>query len=129
MIGSAIASILPRHGYRVRVFERQGATQVRPANSADEVVRGDLLSGEGLDDAVKGAQAVLYFAGTSVPATSGDDPTIEFKASLPPVTNVLNALVRCNPHARFFFPSTGGAIYGSCDSAPCESSPDRKSVV
>lgn len=123
MIGSAIMSILPLHGYKVRVFEREGGASVPLTSSTHEVVRGNILTGEGLDTAVKGTQAVLYFAGTSVPATSGDDPGIEFKASLPPVTNVLNALVRHNPHARFFFPSTGGAIYGSCDSAPRESSP------
>ncbi|MFM0629602.1 NAD-dependent epimerase/dehydratase family protein [Paraburkholderia xenovorans] len=123
MIGSAIASLLPEHGYKVRVFAREGGSSVPLAQPADEVVRGSIVTGEGLVDAVKGVQAVLYFASTSVPATSGDNPAIEFQASLPPLTNVLNALVRYNPQARFFFPSTGGAIYGSCDNAPSESSP------
>lgn len=123
MIGSAIASILPEYGYTVRVFVRDGGSSTSLAHHADEVAHGSIVTGQGLADAVKGVQAVLYFAGTSVPATSGDNPAIEFEASLPPLTNVLNALVRYNPQARFFFPSTGGAIYGSCDNAPSESSP------
>jgi UDP-glucose 4-epimerase len=123
MIGSAIASILPQHGYKVRVFVRDGCPSTPFARRPDEIAHGSMVTGQGLDEAVKGVQAVLYFAGTSVPATSGDNPAIEFEASLPPLTNVLNALVRGNPQARFFFPSTGGAIYGSCDNAPSESSP------
>jgi Nucleoside-diphosphate-sugar epimerases len=122
MIGSAITSILPQHGYRVRAFVREESKSVPLARPADEIARGSLATGQGLAEAVKGVQAVLYFAGTSVPATSGDNPAIEFEASLPPLTNILNALVRHNPQARFFFPSTGGAIYGSCDNAPNESS-------
>ncbi|MFM0692229.1 NAD-dependent epimerase/dehydratase family protein [Paraburkholderia graminis] len=122
MIGSAIASILPQHGYKVRAFMREGSHSILPAH-VDEIVHGNLVTGTGLADAVKDVQAVLYFAGTSVPATSEDNPAIEFAASLPPLTNVMNALARVNPHARFVFPSTGGAIYGSCDEAPIESSP------
>ncbi|WP_433766617.1 NAD-dependent epimerase/dehydratase family protein [Pseudomonas putida] len=123
MIGTAIASMLPLHGYLVRAFIREDGAQPNAQKWVSELAPGNLVTGHGLENAVKGVVAVLYFAGTSVPATSGNDPAIEFRDSLPPLSNVLNALVHHNPVARFVFPSTGGAIYGTCESAPRESTP------
>ena len=76
-------------------------------------------------EALMDVQAVLYFAATSVPAISKNDPGIDLPASMPPLISLLNAMAAYCPDARLIFPSSGGAIYGSCETAANEETPIR----
>ena len=65
---------------------------------------------------------VLYFASSSVPATSSRDPTIEFQASLIGLNNTLLAMSRSGAR-RLVFPSSGGTVYGSVQADVAEDQP------
>jgi UDP-glucose 4-epimerase len=125
MIGSAAAAALAERGVNTRVLLRPGSNSCAIPDERHQYVTGDLTTGQGLGVAVAGVRAVLYFASMSVPAVSANDPSIDFAASLPPVVHVLNAMVSHAGDARFLFPSSGGAIYGSCARAACEQTPVR----
>lgn len=123
LLGSGILSLLTECEIPTRVLVRQG-TPPPPGTRADCVV-GDLLTGKGLKEAVSDVRTVLYFAGTSVPALSANDPALDLSTSLPPLVSILNVISRHNPAARFVFPSTGGSIYGECHSPANEATPAR----
>lgn len=65
LLGSHVVPLLVRAGHRVRVLSRHG----REAGDGVEHVAVDLLTGDGLDEALNGVQTVLHLAG----GPKGDD--------------------------------------------------------
>jgi uncharacterized protein YbjT (DUF2867 family) len=70
-IGSALAPALARAGHGVRALARDPA-RVR-CEGVREVLRGDVLTGAGLDDALAGAEVAYYLVHSMEPATDGGD--------------------------------------------------------
>jgi UDP-glucose 4-epimerase len=122
MSGGAIGRRLVGAGVPVRAFLRPGQNKSGLAFHPQEVAFGDLLQRDELDAAVAGVGVVLYFASTTVPATSQHDPGIEYTLTLPALNNVLMAMER-NGVGRIVFPSSGGTVYGPRTTPAVETSP------
>jgi UDP-glucose 4-epimerase len=115
LIGNRLGALLTQQGYQVRAVLRPGASAEHLLFEPYDVVYADLSNIEQLEKAVADAKAILYFISTSIPKSSYNDPSIELSSSLPALLNLLKAMVNQKSNARLIFPSTGGAIYGSCD--------------
>jgi UDP-glucose 4-epimerase len=112
-LGSHIADALAKHGHKVRIFARHPPSEVDlwgPNHSMDVVV-GDLVSGEGLSQALDGVEWVFHYASTTVPATSNADPAYDIHSNLVGTVRLLEKAVRCGVH-KVIFPSSGGTVYG-----------------
>ena len=73
-VGAALAPVLEGEGHRVRGFARSPARVTAAGVELDEVVMGDALTGEGLDEAMDGVEVAYYLihsmegaAGTAFP--------------------------------------------------------------
>jgi UDP-glucose 4-epimerase len=122
LCGGAVGARLVEKGWSVRAFLRSGRNPLDLVFRTDEIVFGGLLSQADLQAAMEGVDAVLYFASTSVPATSAKDPTIEFETSLVALNNTLLAMTRAGVR-RILFPSSGGTIYGPVQEQVAETTP------
>ena len=111
LCGGAVGDRLVRDGWSVRAFLRPGRDRQDLAFEAQSIAYGGLLSQAELEAAMADVDCVLYFASSSVPATSSRDPTIEFEASLVCLNNTLLAMSRAGVR-RIVFPSSGGTVYG-----------------
>lgn len=69
-IGSQLAPQLAGEGHELRAFARnpQGVT----AGCFDEIVRGDVLTGEGLEEALAGAELAYYLIHSMEPSAAGE---------------------------------------------------------
>ena len=122
LCGGAVGERLVRDGWSVRAFLRPGRSRQDLTFAADDIVFGELLGQVELEAAMVGMDVVIYFASTSVPATSSRDPTIEFQASLTGLNNTLLAMSRTGVR-RLVFPSSGGTVYGSVQTEVTEDQP------
>ncbi|HVP01231.1 MAG TPA: NAD(P)H-binding protein [Solirubrobacteraceae bacterium] len=69
-IGSDLAPALARAGHRVRALARDPARVT--CGGVEHVVRGDLLTGVGLDEALDGARVAYYLVHSMEPGAGGD---------------------------------------------------------
>lgn len=122
LCGGAVGERLARDGWSVRAFLRPGRNRQDLTFPADSIAFGGLLSQAELEAAMADVDCVLYFASSSVPATSSRDPTIEFEASLTGLNNTLLAMSRAGVR-RLVFPSSGGTVYGSVQTTVTEDQP------
>ena len=122
LCGAAVGQRLSEEGWAVRAFLRPGRSRQDIAFPAESVAFGGLLSQAELEAAMADVECVLYFASSSVPATSSRDPTIEFQASLIGLNNTLLAMSRAGVK-RLVFPSSGGTVYGSVQTDVSEDQP------
>ena len=111
MSGSSIGKYFVESGASVRAFLREHQTAASLGFSPSEIAQGSMSDLESLKSAMRGVAAVLYFVGTSVPATSNRDPQIEFDVTVPSLVNTLRAM-EATATERIIFPSSGGTIYG-----------------
>jgi UDP-glucose 4-epimerase len=122
LCGSAVGEQLVRDGHFVRAFLRSGRSRQDLSFEADDIAFGGLLSQAELEAAMRDIDVVIYFASTSVPATSARDPTIEFEQSLVALNNTLLAMSRAGV-GRLLFPSSGGTVYGPVQTLVTEDHP------
>lgn len=122
LCGGAVGARLVEKGWSVRAFLRSGRNPLDLSFLADDIAFGGLLSQADLQAAMDGVESVLFFASTSVPATSAKDPTIEFETSLVTLNNTLLAMTRAGVK-RILFPSSGGTIYGPVQDKVAETTP------
>ena len=111
-MGSHIADALVERDHKVRILDRRPLIggEWGPRHSV-EVVLGDLVSGEGLDQALEGVEWVFHYACTTVPATSNADPIYDINSNLIGTVRLLEKAVQRGVR-KVIFPSTGGTIYG-----------------
>lgn len=113
-IGSHLVDELVELGHDVTVFDRFSApTAHRHTQSVNRVV-GDFLSNSDLSEAVAGQEHVFHFLSTTTPVTAENDPTLDVRTNVAQTISLLESCVRADV-SRFYFASTGGAIYGSQD--------------
>lgn len=111
-IGRTSAAALVAAGRSTTVLTRR---PVAGPVGADSVVA-DLLDRAALRSLVRPGTAVVFAAGTSVPADDEADP-LGSAQQLAPLVAVLDA-VRRAPGASLLFVSSGGAVYGEPDALP-----------
>ena len=122
LCGGAVGERLLKDGWSVRAHLRPGRNRQDLTFAADEIAFGGLLSQAELEAAMANIDIVLYFASSSVPATSARDPTIEFESSLVCLNNTLLAMSRAGV-PRIVFPSSGGTVYGPVETEATEDQP------
>jgi len=122
LCGGAVGERLVQDGWSVRAFLRPGRSRQDLNFRPEDTGFGGLLSQAELEAAMAGVDTVLYFASSSVPATSSKDPTIEFEASLVCLNNTLLAMSRSGVR-RLLFPSSGGTVYGPVETEATEDQP------
>jgi UDP-glucose 4-epimerase len=110
-IGSHLVDHLSSAGIEVTAFDRFSS---RPPtfHAANVHLRtGEFLSRADLDSAVQGQDYVFHFLSTTSPATAESDPTLDIRTNLAQTVELLESCASAGTR-RFYFASTGGAIYG-----------------
>ncbi|MDH6235939.1 NAD-dependent epimerase/dehydratase family protein [Cryobacterium sp. CG_9.6] len=115
-IGSHLVDGLVGAGHEVTAFDR--FSTARPTFSAlgVTVIQGEFLSRADLESAVRGQDYVFHFLSTTSPATAEADPTLDIRTNVAQTVELLEACVAAGVK-KFYYASTGGAIYGPQDKA------------
>lgn len=110
-IGSHLVDALSLAGHEVTAFDRFSSQT--PTFTADgvRILQGEFLSRSDLENAVSGQDYVLHFLSTTSPATAESDPTLDIRTNVAQTVELLESCVDSGVK-RFYFASTGGAIYG-----------------
>jgi UDP-glucose 4-epimerase len=123
-VGSHIVRALLDRGHRVTVVSRS-----RPRDVAQELTRGaDLVVGDAgvtttLSEAIAGAEHVVCALGSLMPGEAEQEPQLDLSLTLQPLLELLQQLGD-GPRLPLTFLSSGGTVYGRCDSFPTpESAP------
>jgi UDP-glucose 4-epimerase len=111
-IGSHLVDALVAAGHEVTAFDRFSSGIVTYASSGVTQVVGEFLNRSDLDAAVVGQQFVFHFLSTTSPATAESDPSLDVRTNVAPTIELLEASVAAGVK-KFYFASSGGAIYGS----------------
>ncbi|MBX3087580.1 MAG: NAD-dependent epimerase/dehydratase family protein [Cryobacterium sp.] len=115
-LGSSLAETLAAKGNRVIAFDRFSKPR-RFGTENIQVVKGDLGDLDLVRSLLAPGQHVFYFVSTTTPSSAVHDPTAEIAGNVIPLIRVLEASVNAGC-GRFYFASTGGAIYGNQEVQP-----------
>lgn len=110
-IGSHLVDALAVAGHEVTAFDRFSSREPTFSAPGVRVQVGEFLSRSDLESAVRGQEYVFHFLSTTSPATAESDPTLDIRTNLAQTVELLEACVGAGIR-RFYFASTGGAIYG-----------------
>lgn len=110
-IGSHLVEALQRAGHEVSAFDRFSGSEPTFRTDGVRVIRGEFLSRSDLDEAVRGQDFVLHLLSTTSPATAESDPTLDIRTNIAQTVELLESAVHAGV-GKFYFASTGGAIYG-----------------
>jgi UDP-glucose 4-epimerase len=115
-IGSHLVDELAGRGESVTVFDR--FRSAGPSFDAQNVrvERGDFFDADAVARVVAGHDTVLHFLSTTTPATAAEDPTLDLRTNIASTVDLLRTSADAGV-GRFFYASTGGAIYGDQDVA------------
>ena len=120
-IGSAIAERLILDGYKVRIFDRKGAKDVRNLSSIGDVewMSGDLSSPRDLETAISGAEIIVHSLSATLPKSSNENPIYDVQANLIGFLKTLDAAV-AKKVRKIVFISSGGTVYGNVKYCPID---------
>jgi UDP-glucose 4-epimerase len=110
-IGSHLVDALATAGHEVTAFDRFSSTVPTFSATSPKIMVGEFLSRSDLEEAVAGQDYVFHFLSTTTPATAESDPTLDIRTNLAQTVELLESSVEAGIQ-RFYFSSTGGAIYG-----------------
>lgn len=129
-IGSTIVDRLLLDGHQIRVFERPRVQPFRQFTVSEQVewIAGDLSSAHDVDNALKGADAVLHLVSTTLPKSSNDDPIYDVQSNVVATLQMLNAMVAHKVN-KIIFISSGGTVYGAPKYLPVDEQHPTNPVV
>lgn len=118
-LGTNIAQALAQRGDDVLIFDNLSRLHVREnvnwlhRHYGDRLSLrvGDVRDADAVDDAVRGARAIVHLAAQVAVTTSVDDPVTDFEVNARGTLNVLEAARRYAPQAAVLFASTN-KVYG-----------------
>lgn len=112
-IGVNLVSKLLAHGYSVRVFDRSASGRLNLASFESEIefIEGDFLDVPLVNHVLQDVDFVFHLVGTTLPATSNEDPLYDVESNVLGTIRLLQACVHHNVK-RLIFSSSGGTIYG-----------------
>ncbi len=111
-IGSHLVDSLAGAGHQITAFDRFRSQNPTFTTPGVQILQGEFLSRSDLESAVRGQDYVLHFLSTTSPATAESDPTLDIRTNVAQTVELLESCVEAGVQ-RFYFASTGGAIYGS----------------
>ena len=109
-IGSHIVDQLLQAGHHVRVYDRRDEL-FRPPLAAVEYFHGELEDRAALRSALEDVQVVFHLIGTTLPATSNQDPLYDVRSNVLGTLGLLEECVKARV-SRLIFTSSGGTVYG-----------------
>lgn len=115
-IGSHLVDEFAARGEAVTVFDRFRSSGTTFTATDVRIVQGDFFDADSVARAVEGHDTVLHFLSTTTPATAAEDPTLDLRTNIAPTVDLLRMCADAGVD-RFFYASTGGAIYGDQDVA------------
>lgn len=111
-IGSHLVDALLESKEEVRAFDRFSDNKLNFKDGDKvEVVSGNFLNRDDLRQALRGIDYVFHLVSTTTPATSDNNPLVDIETNVHMTIELLEECVSSNIK-KFFFASTGGAIYG-----------------
>jgi len=118
-VGSHLAEILVKQGFKVRIFSRSGRfpTALTDFGNEIECCVGDFQNAQSLATAVRGCDHVYHLVATTVPTTSNRDVFFDVNSNLIATLRLLEICVRENVE-QIIFPSSGGTVYGKAENWP-----------
>jgi UDP-glucose 4-epimerase len=118
-IGSHIADALVQNGYPVRLFDlpRRKMTNVAHLLDRVEVAEGDFTNEADLERALRNVDYVFHLVGTTLPATSNENPIYDVESNLIGTLRLLQ-LARAAHIKKVIFISSGGTVYGIPETVP-----------
>lgn len=119
-IGSHLVDYLLQADHRVRVYDCRDELFRKPLFSV-EYVRGRLEDRQLLRHALDGVEVVFHLVGTTLPATSNEDPIRDVQSNVVGTLGLLEECVRAGV-SRLVFTSSGGTVYGIPQSNPIQES-------
>ena len=124
-----MASTLAERGVNVTVMTRDPAHPFVGALASTRIVAGDAADSAALRAGLSDARAVVYCAGSALPAEAEAEPAVELQQSAVPLVAVLDA-VRERSGVPVLYLSSGGTIYGEPEYLPVdETHPIRPSTA
>jgi UDP-glucose 4-epimerase len=110
-VGARLAREFARAGKQLLVVTRsEPGADVRLLPGVELLVA-DIADPGVAEEALEGADQVVYAAGGLMPAGSEANPALDIQLTLPPLCTVLEA-TRAKPGLRFVLISSGGTVYG-----------------
>lgn len=109
-LGSHLVDSLSREGLEVTAFDRFSLPPTFTSPTASRI-QGDFLNRFDLEQAVANQRFVFHFLSTTTPLTAQGDPTLDIRTNIVQTVELLESCVAAGVE-RFYFASTGGAIYG-----------------
>jgi UDP-glucose 4-epimerase len=112
-MGSHVAERLLRGGHTVRVFDKLNVDEGNIASIRRDVslVTGDFNNAADVEAALKDADIVFHFVGTTLPQSSTENPTYDIETNVLASVRLLDACVK-HGVKRIMFSSSGGTVYG-----------------
>ena len=113
-IGSHLIDQLVAEGHEVTAFDRFSSGNVLYDAKGVRQIIGDFANLANLRAAVTGQDAVFHMLSATSPITAEDDPSLDIRSNVAQTVDLLGICVDAGVE-RFYFASTGGAIYGPQD--------------
>lgn len=110
-IGSHLVDSLLEAGHTVRCFDRYSSGGPDETKPNMEIYRGDFLSQESLEGALKDIEYVFHFISTTNPFTAENDPLTDIETNLKMSIKLFDLCAK-KSIKKVIFASTGGSIYG-----------------
>jgi len=112
-IGANLVRFLIPRGDVIRVLDNLSTGRAQDLDGLPlELIRGDILDPEMVNEAVAGMDIVIHLAAHTGVVESSLDPLTDMQINVTGTLNLLQAAVR-HRISRFLFASTGGAIVGN----------------
>jgi UDP-glucose 4-epimerase len=118
-IGTHVVDLARSAGHSVCVISRQAETRRLPRTDVDyrRIDLGNPQDRLGLPEILRGADAVLHLASSTVPGTSGRSPASDVQTNLVGLLAILENMLVAGTR-RLIYLSSGGAVYGPPESVP-----------
>ncbi|MEV8212692.1 NAD-dependent epimerase/dehydratase family protein [Leifsonia sp. NPDC077715] len=116
-IGSHLVDALVESGHEVTAFDRFSAGAATFRSDDVRVVVGDFANRADLASAVRGQEVVFHLLSATTPITSEGDPSLDLRSNVGQTVDLLELCVEAGV-SRFFFASTGGAMYSAPSDRP-----------
>jgi len=110
-IGSHLVDALVSEGHEVTAFDRFSSIEPTFTTRSVRLLQGEFLSRADLESAVAGQEYVFHVLSTTTPASSESDPTLDIRTNVAQTVELLESSAAAGVR-KFYFASTGGAIYG-----------------
>jgi UDP-glucose 4-epimerase len=113
-IGSHVADMLLKRGYRVTIFGKRNSKKTNLAHILDRVkiIEGDFNNDVDVRQSLDRIDYVFHLISGTLPATSNDNPIYDIEINLVNTIRLLNASVERGVK-KIIFVSSGGTVYGT----------------